>query len=131
MDVILVLQPGTTDHDLSHLLDRLEEMGLEVHVSRGEDRTVVGLVGEDAGPDVNILGGLPGVERVVPVSRPYRLASRLQSMALADCLIPLPEGVERLEAGRSVRVQLLDPWGRIRECEFLAPEKSFSGFNTS
>ena len=40
---------------------------------------------------------------------PYRPASRLQSMALADCLIPLPEGVERLEAGGRVRVQLLSP----------------------
>jgi hypothetical protein len=33
-------------------------------------------------------------------------------MALADCLIPLPEGVERLEAGQPVRVQLLDLWGQ-------------------
>ena len=40
---------------------------------------------------------------------PYRPASRLQSMALADCLIILPEGVDRLEAGDRVRVQLLAP----------------------
>jgi molybdopterin molybdotransferase len=40
---------------------------------------------------------------------PYRPPSRLQSMALADCLIELPEGVERLEAGGKVRVQLLSP----------------------
>lgn len=38
---------------------------------------------------------------------PYKLASRLESMALAECLIPIPEGTERLEKGECVRVQLL------------------------
>ncbi len=49
---------------------------------------------------------------------PYRPPSRLQSMALADCLIPLPEGVERLEAGEKVRVELLAP------AESFGPDRS-------
>jgi len=43
------------------------------------------------------------------LATPYRPLSRLQSMALADCLIELPEGTERIEAGQRVRVQLLCP----------------------
>jgi 3-deoxy-7-phosphoheptulonate synthase len=76
LDVILVLRRGATEHELTHVVDRIEAMGLGVHVSRGQDRTVVGLIGEGAGPDTEGLAGLPGVERVVSVTRPYRLASR-------------------------------------------------------
>ena len=51
---------------------------------------------------------------------PRKLASRLASMAVADCLIPIPEGTERLEAGDTVQVQILSPPGSPRPLESTA-----------
>jgi 3-deoxy-7-phosphoheptulonate synthase len=63
---------------LRDVIDRVGTLGLKAHVSRGEERTVIGAVGEGTvayqfHPLFNVM---PGVDRVVPISRPYKLASR-------------------------------------------------------
>src|SRR5437870_13837952 len=51
-------------------------MGATPHLSRGTFRTVIGAVGEEAALDQNHLASLDGVEKVVPIMKPYKLASR-------------------------------------------------------
>src|SRR5438477_7407871 len=54
----------------------IERMGARPHLSRGTFRTVIGAVGEEGALDQNHLASLDGVEKVVPIMKPYKLASR-------------------------------------------------------
>ncbi len=74
--MIIVTRKGVTPEELDHIRERVESLGLQTHVSRGEHRTIVGCVGdEDLLRHVPLLS-IPGVEAVHPVLRPYKLASR-------------------------------------------------------
>ena len=74
--MIVVTRPGISDAELDHIRERVEALGMRTHVSRGESRVVIGCIGdEEALREVPLLR-LPGVESVLPVTRPYKLASR-------------------------------------------------------
>ncbi|MDD5093871.1 MAG: 3-deoxy-7-phosphoheptulonate synthase [Dehalococcoidia bacterium] len=74
--MLVVLGKTAREEDLQGLLDRLSKEGLAGHVSRGVDRTVIGVVGQTHPEFRDILVVLPGVEDVIPISKPYKLASR-------------------------------------------------------
>ena len=74
--MLIITRPGITESDLQHLQERVESLGLHAHVLRGERRTVVACVGDDAILAEVPLLALPGIESVTPVLRPYTLASR-------------------------------------------------------
>jgi 3-deoxy-7-phosphoheptulonate synthase len=73
--MIIVLKPGAGEADLEHIVQRIERAGLRAHVSRGTLRTVVGVIGDEEVIRSEPLDRLPGVERVLAVLRPYKLAS--------------------------------------------------------
>lgn len=74
--MIIVTKPSISDSQLDHIRERVEQLGLRTHVSRGEHRIVIGCVGDEAVlRDVPLLA-LEGVESVTPVLKPYKLASR-------------------------------------------------------
>jgi 3-deoxy-7-phosphoheptulonate synthase len=77
--MIIVLGSGATDVQVEAVTQRLEEAGYAAHLSRGAERTVIGVVG-DTRPDkeqlMEQLSLLPGVEQVVPILRPYKIAGR-------------------------------------------------------
>jgi 3-deoxy-7-phosphoheptulonate synthase len=73
--VIIVLRPGTTDAELEDLIGRIRSLGLDVDVSKGVKRTVVGVIGEEDKVRVMPLAAIPCVEQVMPVLKPYTLAS--------------------------------------------------------
>lgn len=73
--MIIVLRPGTTEEELAELIGRIRELGLEVDVSRGARRTVVGVIGEEDKVRVLPLAAIPCVEQVMPVLKPYKRAS--------------------------------------------------------
>jgi 3-deoxy-7-phosphoheptulonate synthase len=54
----------------------ISRMGSQAHVSRGQFRTIIGAIGEEGSVDQNHLASLDGVEKVVPIMKPYKLASR-------------------------------------------------------
>jgi 3-deoxy-7-phosphoheptulonate synthase len=54
----------------------IEKMGCQAHLSRGQFRTVIGAVGEEGTVDENHLASLDGVEKILPIMKPYKLASR-------------------------------------------------------
>lgn len=74
--MIIILKMKATEQDLSRVVSRVEESGLKVHLSKGTERTIIGVIGDERKMDVQSLEVLPGVERVVRVLRPFKLASR-------------------------------------------------------
>jgi 3-deoxy-7-phosphoheptulonate synthase len=74
--MIIITRPGVTDAELDHIRERVESLGLRTHLSRGERRTIVGCIGDEALLQEAALLALPGVESVMPVLKPYKLAAR-------------------------------------------------------
>jgi 3-deoxy-7-phosphoheptulonate synthase len=74
--MVIITRRGITDAQLDHIRERVEAAGLRTHVSRGEERTIVGCIGDESRLQEVALLALPGVESVLPVLKPYKLASR-------------------------------------------------------
>ncbi len=74
--MIIVLKPGVGDKEIEHIVERIKELGLDVNISRGVHRTVIGVIGEEDVIRLTPLEAFPGVEKVMPVLAPYKLASR-------------------------------------------------------
>jgi 3-deoxy-7-phosphoheptulonate synthase len=78
MSMIVVMSKDSGEKEIAAVVKRLEAAGLKGHLSKGEERTVIGVVGiAPVLPDLReTLVLMPGVEDVVPISKPYKLASR-------------------------------------------------------
>lgn len=74
--MIVVLKADVTEAQINHLIERVEKLGLKAHLSRGTERTIIGVIGPEDVLHVTPLEVFPGVERVIPVLAPYRLVSR-------------------------------------------------------
>jgi 3-deoxy-7-phosphoheptulonate synthase len=74
--MIIITRQGVTQEELDHIRERVEALGLRTHVSRGEQRTVIGCVGDEERLRHVPLLSIPGVETVHAVLKPYKLASR-------------------------------------------------------
>ena len=67
---------GAQEGAIERVVSEIERMGSKAHLSRGQFRTVIGAVGEEGTLDQMHLASLDGVEKVVPIMKPYKLASR-------------------------------------------------------
>ena len=74
--MILITKEQITEAELDHIRERVEAMGGRTHISRGEQRTIVGCIGEESLLREAALLAIPGVESVTPVLKPYKLAGR-------------------------------------------------------
>lgn len=74
--MIIVMKSTATEHDIDHLVEHLWKLGLRAHVSRGEERTVIGVIGDERLLHHQPLSVFPGVESVTPVLAPWKLVSR-------------------------------------------------------
>ena len=74
--MIAVLKNGTTPDQMNHLIDWLGRMNLEVHVSRGQEITILGLIGDTSRVDMELLSSLEIVESVKRVTEPFKQANR-------------------------------------------------------
>jgi 3-deoxy-7-phosphoheptulonate synthase len=76
--MIVVMKTGSQDKEIAVVMDRLHSLGLQGHLSKGVERTVIGVVGvTSAIPNLReMLELIPGVEEVVPISKPFKLSSR-------------------------------------------------------
>ncbi len=78
MDII-VLKQGATEEDLKHILKKLESRGLQANISKGTERTIVGVIGDTSKiteEEEDAIRVMPGVEDVMRILKPYKLASR-------------------------------------------------------
>ena len=74
--MIAVLKHGTTDQQTEHLVAWLRNMGLDVHLSKGQNITILGLIGDTSRVDMDLLGSLEIVDTVKRVSEPFKQANR-------------------------------------------------------
>jgi 3-deoxy-7-phosphoheptulonate synthase len=74
--LIIVMNHAAPSSAIDRVIAEIKKMGNEAHLSRGQFRTVIGAVGEEGSLDQNHLASLDGVEKVVPILKPYKLASR-------------------------------------------------------
>ncbi len=74
--MIIVMKARATDEDVQHVVDRIQELGLTAHLSRGVERTIIGVIGDERLIKREQLSLLPHVDDVIPVLKPYKLASR-------------------------------------------------------
>ena len=74
--MIIILQSGASEDQIQHVVERVEAMGLKAHLSRGTFRTIIGVIGDEQKIGAEPLRAIPGVQDVIPVLPPYKLASR-------------------------------------------------------
>ncbi len=90
--MIIVLKPGATTEQIEHIIDKVKGLGLTPHISRGAERTIIGVIGPEEVLRVTPLEVFPGVENVIPVLAPFRLVSR--EFKKEDSVIDLGQGVK-------------------------------------
>jgi 3-deoxy-7-phosphoheptulonate synthase len=74
--MIIVMRRGASAEEIEGVIERVERLGFKAHLSRGEERTIIGLIGDERSVVPDALGLWPGVEKVLPILRPFKLASR-------------------------------------------------------
>ncbi len=74
--MIVVMKPTATEEELQRVLERVDALGLEAHLSSGESHTIIGLIGDTGRISRNAFEVMPGVERVVRIAEPFKLANR-------------------------------------------------------
>jgi len=98
--MIVVMQADATKKQVEHVVHLVQEMGLKDHVIVGTDLTVVAVIGEDRRKDKGTLEQAPGVDRVVPILAPYKIAAREAKEDRTEVKI----GPDCLVGGRQVPV---------------------------
>lgn len=74
--MIIVLKKSATEEQILHIEEKIREWGLQPSISRGAEKTVIGVIGDEAVIRTKPLEVFPGVESVMTVLKPYKLASR-------------------------------------------------------
>ena len=76
--MIVNMHAGATEDQINHVVERIKEFGYQAHLIRGEERTVIGVVGNSSKhrTELEALRSAPGVEELVAISHPFKLAAR-------------------------------------------------------
>lgn len=74
--MIVVMKRGASEADIKHMVGQVENLGLKANVMYGTERTVIAAIGDERVAGVRSLESSPGVDSVMPVLAPYKLASR-------------------------------------------------------
>ena len=90
--MIIVLRPDATQEQMDYIIERMKKLGLTPHISKGVERTIIGVIGPEDVLRVTPLEVFPGVEKVLPVLSPYKLVSR--EFKSEDSIIDLGKNVK-------------------------------------
>src|SRR3990170_8292049 len=74
--MIVVMQAKATAKQIGEVIRKIEELGFKPHLSKGEEKTIIGVVGNERKIEPTVFTVLSGVEAVIPILKPYKLASR-------------------------------------------------------
>lgn len=74
--MIVVMKTTAAKENVDAIIDRVEAVGCKTHIIVGAERTVIGVIGDGRAIDQRQLGRMTGVETIVPISKPYKGASR-------------------------------------------------------
>ncbi len=90
--MIIVLRQDATEKDINYVIERVEKLGLKTLVSRGIERTIIGVIGPEDILRAQPLEVFPGVEKVMPVLAPYKLVS--SNFKPQPSVIKIKDGIE-------------------------------------
>ena len=90
--MIIVLRPDATEQQIDHIVEKVKKLGLKAMISRGAERTIIGVIGPEGVIQAMPVEVYPGVERVMPILKPYKLVSR--DFRPQDTVIDLGGGVK-------------------------------------
>ncbi len=74
--MIIILKPNASEDEIQHIVGMIQKVGLRTNVSQGEKQTIIGVIGDKTKLLDSPIASLVSVERVMQVSKPYKLASR-------------------------------------------------------
>lgn len=119
--MIVVMEPRAEEAQIQAVIARLKELGLGVHLSRGVERTIIGAIGEKKAEAMETLEAMEGVEKVVPILAPFKLAGRefreepsvveVNGVRFGDAAVVVIAGPCAVEGER----QLLDTAALVKE----------------
>jgi len=118
---MIIMRTDATQEDIDNIVSRVKSKQLQAHLINGEERTVIGVVGDGRPVEPDQFVRMPGVDQVTPISRPYKLASRefhpentviqLKGLEIGSNQIFIIGGPCAVES----RAQLLDTAVKIKE----------------
>jgi len=85
--MIVVMKKDATPSQVINVTARIEQLGCQTHISQGQERTIIGIIGNGRPIDHEQIQRMDGVERTVPVLRPFKLASR--EFHPQDTIVPI------------------------------------------
>jgi 3-deoxy-7-phosphoheptulonate synthase len=74
--MMIIMNVEASQEQINAVVARIEAHGFKAHLSQGEERTIIGVVGNNPITTRDQFNYMPGIDRIVPISRPYKLASR-------------------------------------------------------
>ncbi|MBI4866087.1 MAG: 3-deoxy-7-phosphoheptulonate synthase, partial [Candidatus Wallbacteria bacterium] len=89
--MIIVFKHDASEEQVQAVVTRITELGMSPHLSKGIARTLLGAIGDEKILNAHPVDAMPGVERVIPVLKPYKLASR--EFKRENTIIDLGDGV--------------------------------------
>ena len=120
--MIVVMKPGALQRQIDHVIERVEQLGLRSHVVVGTEITVVAALGEKRDGAKQALETMEGVDKIVPILAPYKMASRevrkepttvrIRQLAVGAGRLGVIAGPCSVEG----REQILDLAYHVREC---------------
>lgn len=119
--MMIIMRTDATEAQIQTVVERVQTNGLRAHLSQGSERTIIGAIGDGRPVSQDQFVHLPGVDRIVPISRPYKLASRefrpLSSSFPLDGVRVGPEEVIMIAGPCSVesRSQLMEAALAVKE----------------
>lgn len=90
--MIIVMKPEATKKEIDHVLQKIKELGLKPMLSAGEERSIVGVIGEEDKARLQPFEAFPGVERVMPIQKPFKFVSR--EFKKENSIVKIAPGVE-------------------------------------
>lgn len=90
--MIIVLRPDATEKQIKHIVDKVKKLGLKPMISKGVERTIIGVIGSEDVIRAQPLEIYPGVEKVMPILKPFKLVSR--DFKKEDSIIELGKGLK-------------------------------------
>ncbi|MEA1960986.1 MAG: 3-deoxy-7-phosphoheptulonate synthase [Bacillota bacterium] len=90
--MVIVMEPQVSNEQIEDVISVLKKAGLSVHLSQGTNRTILGAIGEPGQIESELIASLSGVEQIVPIMKPFKLASREfqpgnTTISVGDCTI--------------------------------------------
>ncbi|NCD33244.1 MAG: 3-deoxy-7-phosphoheptulonate synthase [Spartobacteria bacterium] len=108
--MILVLKNDVTDAQIEHIMEKIRDWGGAPHLSQGEEKTIIGVIGDEATLRVKPVSVIPGVDTVMSVMKPYKLAgSAFQASRTVIEIPPVNDKGETVTIGGDEVVVMAGP----------------------